>query len=116
MRSEFSYNFGAPGPEESPPRTRYGGYPFDLDGSERHIRPATGWTLWPDPATYPNGNGIGLVSAILRQFDAAVYQQMIARIPAGPLINAVPFNPMQYIGQVVFPQLPEIGDTGGVSR
>lgn len=102
--------------EESPPRpVRPGDYPLDLDGSERHTRPATGYTWWPDPATYPNGNGIPAVSGILRQFDAAVYSQMIARLPAGPTIDAVPFDPMRYIGQVIFPQLPQIGSIEAVN-
>lgn len=115
--SLFSFNFASIGArEESPPRpVAPGGYPLDLDGSERHTRPAKGWTLWPDPATYPNNTGIGMVSGILRQFDAAVYAQMVARLPAGPTIDAVPFNPMQYIGQVTFPQLPQIGDIGPVN-
>lgn len=100
----------------SPPRLPRDGYPLDLDGSLEYVRPATGWTLWPDGATYPAGFGIGCVSGFMPQMDQAVYAQMIARLPWGPSVDQVPADPMRYIGQMTFPTLQQVGSPDGVSR
>lgn len=116
-KSQFSYNFAGEGQgETSSPRRDVRGYPFDLDGSERFMRPAHGFAIYPDVATYPNGAGIGCVSGFMRQMDAAVYSQMIARLPWGPTVNAIPADPMRYIIQAEFPTLQQQGSDGSVSR
>lgn len=115
--SPFSFNFAEAllrvpnfGHQTSPPRVSKR-YPYDLDASLRYLRPAKQFGYWPEVATYPNGDGIGMVSGICRTFDAVVWAGLIARLPWGPLINAVPPNPVQYVGEVEFPQLPQIGST-----
>lgn len=110
--ARYAFNFATGngmGRMTSPPMISRDGYPFDFDGSLDYVRSATGQTLWPDVATYPNGDGIGCVSGFMPQMDAAVYSQMIARLPWGPSVNQVPTDPMRYIGQMTFPTLQQIG-------
>lgn len=114
MRSQFSFNF-ARGIPTSLPRLPQDGYPFDLDGALDFTRPATGWTLWPNNATYPNNLGQLAVSGLMPQQDAAVYAQMIARLPWGPTVNAVPEDPTKYIIQAIFPTLPQVGSYDSMS-
>ena len=112
MQSQFAFNFAPGHGETSPPRADLGGYPLDLDGSLRYLTPAMGFTTWPEAATYPNGDGIGCVSGLMPQQDKAVYAQLIARVPGSPSTN--PFlntvsDPMEWIIQATFPQLPQYG-------
>lgn len=118
MQSMFSFNMAGNGQGMTgAPTISRDGYPFDLDGSLDFVRPAKGLAYYPDPATYPNKRGIGCVSGLMPQQDKFVWAQLIARIPAGPTVDHVPANPMQYIGQVTFPQLQQVGsmNQGAVS-
>jgi hypothetical protein len=73
-------------------------YPMDLDSSERHARPATGWTLWPYPdvrqRTSPQPGMAApsmlvnpMTNAILPLFDLATYAMMVAKSTFGPGIG-----------------------------
>lgn len=114
----FEFSFPGAGRMTSPPSISRDGYPLDLDGSLDYVRPATGWTLWPDCATYPNGYGIGNVSGLMPQMDATVYAQMIARLPWGPSVGGVPADPSRYTYQAVLVGLPQIGaeESGAVTQ
>lgn len=78
------------------------GYQFDLDGSLRYNRFATGVDYFP----FVGGDGvvpqIGAVSGIFPQMDVFIWQQMTGKIPFGPGSTTVPIN-LQY--QITVPGL-----------
>lgn len=67
-------------------------YQFDLDGSLRYNRFATGIDYFP----WVGGDGtvpqIGAVDGLLRQFDVTVWAQMTGKMPSGPGSTTVPVN------------------------
>lgn len=68
------------------------GYQFDLDGSLRYNRFATGIDYFPTiggDGTIPQ---IGAVSGFLRQFDVAVWAQATGKMPSGPFATTQPLN------------------------
>lgn len=68
------------------------GYPFDLDGSLRFPRLATGIDYFP----WVGGDGtvaqIGAVSGFMQQMDARVWAQMTGKMPSGPGSTTYPIN------------------------
>lgn len=118
MRIGFEFSFPGRGAPTFEPRNRHvGDYPLDLDGSLRYLTPRKGWNTNPNPATYPAGAGIGIVQGFMRQLDAGVYAQMIARLPGGgQSVGGVPADPWRYVPQAVFPGMPQIGSQGAVTQ
>lgn len=111
--SQFSFNM-AGGEQTAAPRFDPAGYPLDLDGALRFVRPALGFAYYPEKSGYPNGDGIGMVSGLMPQMDAAVYAQMTARLPGSPSINPLMntvANPMEWIIQATFPTLQQYGSS-----
>lgn len=76
------------------PRKSADGYPLDLDGSLRYVRPHT-IDNFPYPTTGPlsgmNGRVVDYISGILPQANAFFFSHYnTARTPYGPNINDVP--------------------------
>lgn len=73
------------------------GYPFDLDGSLRYVRPKTGVDYW-DLSYVPNVNNfqkLGNVSGFMPMQDWRVWAQGYGKDPFGPIMNPAPLN-LQY--------------------
>lgn len=81
---------------------RVDNYPFDLDASERVVRPKTGIDIFPMPNNAVNFAQLGQVSGLMPQVDYMVWGQMWGRDPYGPIMgtldaalvsrNALPVN------------------------
>ena len=67
-------------------------YPYDLDGSLRYSRFATGIDYFPTVGGDGTIAQIGMVSGFLRQFDATIWAQMTGKKPSGPGVTTVPLN------------------------
>jgi hypothetical protein len=67
-------------------------YPFDLDGSERITRLATGTWVWNDPWNGNNYAKLGSMSPLLPQMDAAVWGIAWGKDGYGPIQSALPLN------------------------
>lgn len=67
-------------------------YPYDLDASERFVRPRTGIDYWPYPWNGDSFAQLGCVSGFLPQMDGRVWGQMYGRDPYGPIVSALPVN------------------------
>lgn len=82
------------------------GYQYDLDGSLRYDRFATGVDFFP----WVGGDGtvaqIGAVSGLLPMADTYVWGQMIGKEPFGPGSTTFPLN-LQY--QITIPGLYKMG-------
>ena len=78
------------------------GYPFDLDGSLRFVRPKTGIDKWPTHSNIDNFAKLGLVSGFLPQLNGLVWAQAYGAIPFGPIMSAFPEN-LQW--QITIPAL-----------
>lgn len=78
------------------------GYPYDLDGSLRYVRLATGIDIFPTHSNADNFAKLGQVSGIMPQQDMLVWGQMYAPIPYGPIMNPMPEN-LQW--QIIIPGL-----------
>lgn len=68
------------------------GYPFDLDGSLRYVRPRTGIDLYPTHSNIDNFAKIGFVSGFLPLMDAAVRSMAFGAVPYGPIMSQLPEN------------------------
>ena len=93
------------------PRVRKGGYPLDLDASLRIVR-TTKYPLsaspFPNPATFPGGNGIGALGMFMAMQDAFVLGTAYGKSPWGPGVNTVPAHSTFWsFTQVIFPTLPK---------
>lgn len=68
------------------------GYPYDLDGSLRNCRFATGVDTFP----WIGGDGtvaqIGSVSGFFPQQDMTIWYQMMGKMPFGPGVTTTPIN------------------------
>lgn len=95
------------------PRTG-GDYPFDLDASLRITR-LPGYDLgelpFPNPATFPDGSGIGAMRVLfMPMMDAIAINMSFARSPFGPGVNSIPENSNFYaMSMMVFPSLQKQG-------
>lgn len=78
------------------------GYPFDFDGSLRHVRPRTGIDYYPSHSNRDNFAKLGLVSGFMPLMDAFKYSTMVAPIGYGPSLNPAPAN-LQW--QIIVPGL-----------
>lgn len=95
------------------PRTG-GGYPFDLDAGVRITRLAK-YPLselpFPNPATFPDGNGIGAMRTVfMPMMDAYAISISFAKSPYGPGVNSIPANSNFYaMSMMTFPSLMKTG-------
>ena len=78
------------------------GYPFDLDGSLRFVRPRTGTEIYPTHSNYDNYAQLGQVSGLLPVMDNLILAMAFGRIPFGPIMSDLPEN-LQW--QVMVPGL-----------
>jgi hypothetical protein len=67
-------------------------YPFDFDGSERHMRPRRGWdiftvTPWRQMLADGGAAVMGWVWPLMPFGDAAVLAAAVGRMPSGPTIG-----------------------------
>lgn len=67
------------------------GYPYDLDGSLRHVRLKTGVDKWP---IHFGGDfaKLGAVSGILPLMDNEVLSTAYGKVPYGPIMSQYPDN------------------------
>jgi hypothetical protein len=84
------------------------GYPFDLDASLRHTRPATGVDYWPTHSNIDDFAKLGQVSGFFPQQDVFVWGQAYGKSPSGPDTNPAPIN-LQYVATIpgLTKQLPQ---------
>lgn len=68
------------------------GYPFDLDGSLRTVRPKTGKDYWPTHSNADNFQQLGAVSGFMPLQDAMVFAMGYGKMPSGPIVSALPEN------------------------
>lgn len=68
------------------------GYPFDLDGSLRHVRLRTGLDIFPQPNNCNSFAKLGLVNGNMPQQDARVWSQGYGATPFGPIMSPPPVN------------------------
>lgn len=67
-------------------------YPFDLDASQRNVRPATGIDYFPYHSNKDNFAKLGLVSGFWPLQNDIVWGQGYAKIPFGPYSDFAPVN------------------------
>ena len=68
------------------------GYQFDLDGSLRFNRFATGIDFFPTVGGDGTVPQIGMVSGFMMQRDVSVWAQAVGRKPSGPMATTQPIN------------------------
>lgn len=68
------------------------GYLFDLDASERHVRPRTGIDKFPDHNNAGSFAKLGCINPILPLVAGFPFGQAFARVPYGPIMSAIPDN------------------------
>lgn len=68
------------------------GYPYDLDGALRFVRPRTGIDVFPSHNNAGSMAQLGQVSGLLPMQDARVWAQGFGRMPSGPIVSAIPDN------------------------
>jgi hypothetical protein len=67
-------------------------YPFDLDASERFVRPKTGIDVFPMPNNAVNFAKLGCISGFMPQLDAFIWAQMYGKNGYGPTNQPFPVN------------------------
>lgn len=87
------------------------GAPLDLDASLRNSRFTKFPVLnnpFPNPATFPYGNGIGALPMFMGLVNGYVWQTAFGKNPYGPGVNSVPSQPNFYSNSMmIFPTLPK---------
>lgn len=90
-----------------------GPYPLDLDGSLRFTRFAknpTSENPYPNPATFPDGLGVGAFGCFMPMLDAFAKGISFGKSPYGPGVNSIPrMSTLYNYGMVQFPTLQKRG-------
>lgn len=68
------------------------GYPYDLDGSLRFVRPRMGIDRYPTHSNIDNFAQLGMVSGFLPFMDSIIYAQAYGKVPYGPVMSQYPDN------------------------
>lgn len=68
------------------------GYLYDLDASERHVRPLTGIDKWPSHNNAGSFAKLGCINPILPLVGGFAFGQAYAKIPFGPIMSTFPDN------------------------
>lgn len=68
------------------------GYLFDLDGSERHVRPRTGVDKFPEQENFGAFAQLGSMNALLPLYNMFVWAQAFGKVASGPIASAWPDN------------------------
>ena len=68
------------------------GYLFDLDGSERFVRPKTGADVFPIQNNGTDFAKLGSLNAVYALMNWFTWGQAYGAIPSGPIMSAIPDN------------------------
>ncbi len=68
------------------------GYQFDLDGSERFVRPRHGIDIFPTQTNVTDFAKIGCMNAVYPLQNSFVWAQAYGKIPFGPIMSVIPDN------------------------